>query len=252
VKSETHHFLGLIVKFVFLLFALPFFAISMANAQNNKWPVSIYGSASGPYENASIINGYLIVNSKNLKGLIHRTYSKGTSLDTLLNSDTLYGRIKLYLLSKPDHMDIELPKSNVVSVPRSNILSIVGTSGENQDAHILLTRWIIYSPGKHSSFNYPPFGRLVAQKNHVSIFDSSNKDTAEGGYTCPVVLNNGKEEIGIFYRFRSTIGTLRKFIKKRYGVDLDPSKPESKDVHYLINYIAEEENILLDKKKQAN
>lgn len=246
-KWQTPYFWEQTVRFSLLLCALPFFAISMANAQNNKWPVSLYGSNSGSYAIAPVLNGYLIVNSRDLKGLIHRTYLKGTLLDTLVNNDTLYGRIKLYYLNMPHHIDIELPKSNVVSVPSSYIQSIVGTSSENLDAP--LTRWIIVEHGKYPPFGYPPFGRLIAQKNKVLIFDNSDKDTAAGDYSCPMILRNGTEEITIFDRFRSTIGTLRKFIKRRYGIDLDRSKAESKDVHYLINFIAEEENSRIGNQK---
>jgi hypothetical protein len=252
MKSKILHSLGQIIKFGLLLCAIQFYTTAIAVAQNHKWPVTIHGSEGGFYEGAPVINGYLIVNSKYLKGLIRRTYLKGSSLDTALNSDTLYGRIKLHLLSNPRHIDIELSKSYVVSVAGSYILTIVGTSFENQDVHIPMTRWIIFAPGKHSSFNYPPFGRLVAQKNNVLIYDSSDKDTVEGGYLCPMTLDNGHEEIEIFNRFRSTIGTLRKFIRKRYEIDLDLQKPDSKDAHFLINYIAEQENILLYKKKRGN
>ena len=236
------------IKYSLLLCALQFFTTSAANAQNDKWPVTIYGGESGLYAGAPVINGYFLVNSEHLKGLVHRTYSKGSSFDTVLNSDTLYGRIKLCLLSKPRHMDIELPKLNVVSVPASYILSVVGTTSGNQDEHIRLTRWILFAPGKYPPFGYPPFGRLVAQKNNVLIYDSSVKDTIEGGYLCPMILYNGYEGVEIFNRFGSTTGTLRKFIKKRYNIDLDLSKAQSKDAHFLINYIVEQENILLQKK----
>ncbi|HEV2481860.1 MAG TPA: hypothetical protein VGS79_19470 [Puia sp.] len=238
-----------IIRSAFLLCALQLLTTSAVNAQNSKWPVTIYGSESGLYEGAPVIDGYLILNSKYLKGLIHRTYLKGSSLDTVLNSDTLYGRIKLCLLSNPRHMDIELPKGNIFSIPGSYILSVVGTSFENRDARVPLTRWIIFAPGKYLPFGYPPFRRLVAQKDNVLIYDSSVKDTVEGGYLCPMILYNGHERMEIFNRFSSTIGTLRKFIKKRYDIHLDLSKLDSKDAHFLINYIAEQENILLYKKK---
>ena len=262
MKSQILRASGQIIKLGLLLCAIQIYTTAIANAQiyitavpndqNHKWPLATYGRSSGFYKDAPVINGYLIVNSKYLKEVIRRTYLNGSSLDTVLNSDTLYGRIKLYLLSNPRHMDIELSKSYVVSVPGSYILSIVGTSFENQDAHIPLTRWILFVPGEHSPFNYPPFGRLVARKDNVLIYDSSDKDTVEGGYLCPMTLRNGYEEIGIFKRFHSTSETLREFIKKRYKITLDLSKPDSKDAHFLINYIAEQENILLYKKKRAN
>jgi len=233
-------------KFGILLCALPLFTLSMANAQNKKWPVTVYGASSGEYANAPVVNGYLIVNSRNLKGLLHRTYMRNTYVDTVLNSDTLYCRIKLDVINRPRHIDIELPGSDVISIPASYILAIVGTSFENQDADVPLTRWIIVAHGKYPPLGYPPFGRLIAQKNKVLIYDNSDKDTAAGGYSCPMILRNGSEEIEIFNRFRSTVGTLQKFVKKRYGIDLDRSKPESKDAHFLINYIAEQENTLLN------
>jgi hypothetical protein len=58
-----------------------------------------------------------------------------------------------------------------------------------------MTKWIIFSHGKYPPWAYPPFGRLVAQKNNVLIYDSSDKDTIEGGYSCPRVLRNGHEDI---------------------------------------------------------
>lgn len=231
-----------IIKFSFILYALSLFAMPMANAQNKKWPISVYGSEGGHYDGAPVINGYLIVNSRKLKGLTHRTYLKGTSLDTLVNSDTLYGHIKLYsFTSKPRHLDIELPKSNVVSVPCSYILSITGSSLDHlYYAEAPPTKWVILPANR-----YPPFRRLVAQKNNVFIYDSSNKDTIEREYACPMTLRNGYEEIEIDSDlFGSTIKALRKFIKKRYGIALDLSKAENKDAHFLINYIAEQEDVL--------
>ncbi len=229
------------------LLILQFFILSIASAQNNNWPVTVYGGKGSSYETAPVIKGYLIVNSKYLKGLIHRTYLKGSSLDTLLNSDTLYGRIKLCLLAKPYHIDIELSKINVVSVPSSYILSIIGTSYESYYSHVPLTSWIILSPVK-----FLPFGRLIAEKNNVLIYDSSEKDTVGDGYLCPMYLHNGYEEIEINYPFSSTNKTLRKFIKKRYGVDPDLSKEDLKNAHLLVDYILEQENMLLEKKRTNN
>jgi hypothetical protein len=245
MKSQELYWFGQIRKFSFFLCILNFIIISIANAQVSNWPVTLYGGNGSAYGSAPVINGYLIVNSKNLEGLVHRTYLKGSTLDTLLNSDTLYGRIKLFILGK--HIDIELSKSNVVSVPSSYILFIVGTSYEKYYSHIPLTRWVILSPER-----YLPFGRLVGQKNDVLIFDSSKKDTVDGGYLCPMYLHNGHEEIEINYPFNSTNNTLRKFIKKRYGVDPDLSMEGLNSDHLLVDYILKKENILLDKKKKNN
>jgi hypothetical protein len=245
MKGQILYCFGQIRKFNFFLCILHFIIISIANAQNNNWPVTLYGGNGSSYESAPVINGYLILNNKELKGLVHRIYLKGSSYDTLLNSDTLYGRIKLYILGK--HVDIELSKTNVVSVPSSYILSIVGTSYEKYYPHIPLTRWVILSPDK-----YLPFGRLISQKNGILIYDSSKKDTADGAYFCPMYLHNGYEEIEINYPFSSTNKTLRKFIKKRYDVDLDLSKEGFKNDRLLVDYILEQENILLNKKRQNN
>ena len=111
-----------------LLF-LNFFIVLITNAQTNNWPVSIYGGDGAAYGTAPVIKGYLIVNSRNLKGLTHRIYMKDSPLDTLVNSDTIYCRINLYILGS--HIDIELSKTNVVSVPISYIESVIGTSYEN-------------------------------------------------------------------------------------------------------------------------
>jgi hypothetical protein len=229
----------------FQLLILQLYIFSIANAQDNNWPVTVYGGRGSNYETAPVIKGYLILNSKNLKGLVHRIYLKGSSYDTLLNSDTLYGRINLYLLGS--YIDIELSKTNVVSVPSTYILFIVGTSYEKYYQHVPLTKWIILSPDK-----FLPFGRLIAQKSNVLIYDSSMKDTLDGGYFCPMYLYNGYEEIEINYPFSSTNKTLRKFIKKRYGVDPDLSKEDLKNARLLVDYILEEENKLLNKKRQNN
>jgi hypothetical protein len=244
MKSQTLYLLGQITKFSFFLCVFQFFIISIANAQDNNWQVTVYGGKGSSYETAPVIKGYLIVNSKDLKGLVYRTYLKNSSLDTLLNSDTLYGRIKLYILG--ENIDIELSKTNVVSVPCSYVLSVVGTSYEKYYTHVPLTRWVILSPDK-----YLPFGRLIARKNNVLIYDSSKKDTVDGGYVCPMTLNNGYEEIEIFNRFYSTNKTLVKFIKKRYGVDLSSSKEDLKNTHFLVDYILEQENSSLDKKRKS-
>jgi hypothetical protein len=106
---------------------------------------------------------------------------------------------------------------------------------------------VILSPDK-----YLPFGRLIAKKNNVVIYDSSKKDTLGSGYSCPMTLRNGYEEVEIFCRFCSTNKTLRKFIKKRYGIELDLSKEGFKNEHLLIDYILEQENTLLNKKRQNN
>ena len=91
---------------------------------NEKWPVSVYGGDGAGYATAPVIKGFLIVNSKNLNGLIYKTNFTSSSLDTLLNSDTLYGRIKLYVLGK--NIDIQLSRSSVVSIPSSYIDWIIG------------------------------------------------------------------------------------------------------------------------------
>ena len=214
-----------------LLCALLLFIYSIASAQSDKWPVNLYGGDGAAYGTSPVIDGYLILNSKNLKGLVHRTYLKGSALDTLVNSDTLYSRVKLYVLDR--HIDVELPNTNVVSVPTAYITSIVGASPGN----IPLTRWVILSPDK-----YLPFGRLIAQKGNVMLYDCSKTDTIDGGYKCPMTLRNGREEIEIYYRFYSTKNALRRFIKKRYGADIDLSNKKFNDERSLINYIVEQEN----------
>jgi hypothetical protein len=183
-----------------------------------------------------------------LKGLVHRTYMKDSPLDTLVNSDTIYCRINLYILGS--HIDIELSKTNVVSVPNSYILSIVGTSYEKYYPHTPLTRWVILSNEEH--FRFGRFGRLIAQKNNILIYDSSKKDMLDGGYICPMTLNNGYDKIEIYYPFCSTHKALVKFIKKRYGVDPDLSKEDLKNAHLLVDYILEQENMLLEKKRTNN
>lgn len=229
----------------YLLCVLQFFIHSIVNAQNGEWPVNVYGGNGAAYGTAPVINGYLILNSKNLKGLVHRTYLKGATLDTLLNSDTLYGRVKLYMLDR--RIDIELSKTSVVSVPAAYIISIVGASTENLNKNIPLTRWVILSPDK-----YPPFGRLIAQNGNVILYDCSKADTVDGGYKCPMTLRNGLEEIEIFSRFYSTKNALRKFIKKRYGADIDLSNEKFQDVRFLINYILEQEKKVAPKEKSRD
>lgn len=65
-----------------LLF-LYFFIVTLAHAQTNNWPVTIYGGDGADYATAPVIKGYLIVNSKNLIGLTHRIYMKDSPLDTI-------------------------------------------------------------------------------------------------------------------------------------------------------------------------
>jgi hypothetical protein len=234
----------LIKKTGVICFLIQFCISLIANAQENNWPVTVYGGKGASYESAPVIKGYLIVNNKNLNGLVHRTYMKGSSLDTLLTCDTLYGRIKLFVLEK--HVDIELSNSNVVSVPCSFIQYIVGTTYDKEYMHIPLTTWVILSPDK-----YIPFGRLIALRNHVSIYDSSKKDTLDGGFVYPMTLKNGFEEIEISDFLSSTNKTLIKFIKKRYGIDVNTSEENLQNRGYLVDYILEQENILLAKRIQS-
>jgi len=227
----------------FLLCVLPLFIHLVVHAQDDKWPVNLYGGNGAAYGTSPVIDGYLILNSKDLKGLVHRTYLKGSTLDTLLNSDTLYGRVKLYVLDR--HIDVELSNADVVSIPTIYVTSIVGMSVERSNRNIPLSRWVILSPDR-----YLPLGRLIAQKGNVMLFDCSKADIAEGRYKCPMTLRNGLEDIEIFYRFYSTKNALRKFIKKRYGADIDLSGEKFQDAGFLINYIVEQENLRVDAQKR--
>jgi hypothetical protein len=224
----------------------------MANAQKNDWPISMYGGDGAAYNTSPVINGYLVVNSKHLKGLIHRVYLKGTLLDTLINNDTLYGRIKLDVVRENlggsgRWVDIELAKTNVVSVPTHYIKAIISISQKELNQCKPLTSWVILSSNRTC-----PFGRLIGQKNNVTLYDCSTKDTSDVEYRCPMTLRNGYEEIEISSPFLSTKKTLRKFIEKRYGVEFDLSNKNVDYVHFFVRYILEQENMTLQRTKNTS
>ncbi len=73
---------------------------------------------------------------------MHRTYMAESRFDTLVNSNTLRGRINLFIWA--GYVDIELENQNVVSVPNYYITLIVGSSLPKIIKS--LTRWVIISP----------------------------------------------------------------------------------------------------------
>ena len=50
----------------------------------------------------------------------------------------------------------------------------------------------ILSPEEH--FHSGHFGRLIAEIKSAKIYDDAKTDTADGGYICPMTLDNGYEK----------------------------------------------------------
>src|SRR5436309_1731206 len=98
MKRGKLYLMAAITRLVFPLGIFIFFFNLSTTAQNEKWPIVTYGTHGGGYQEAPIIQGYLILTSKSLKGVMHRTMTTKLVLDTVVNSDTLFGRIKLHVL----------------------------------------------------------------------------------------------------------------------------------------------------------
>lgn len=229
------------IKLIICLYALLSGINSIAVAQEIRWPVVHYGGRGVSYETAPKMSGYIMLNTRYLKGLMHRTYMAEARFDTLVNSDTLRGRINLFILG--GFVDIELSNQNVVSVPHYYITSIVGSSLPKIIKS--LTRWVIISPRA-----YNPFGRLLAQKGNMTIYDNSQWDSSYRKYECPMFFRNGHEEIKINSMFGSARKTLIKFIKKRYAVDF--SKNRLIDERALIQYVLIRESEMENEKNELN
>ena len=218
---------------LFIFFILEFISCKTYKESDLQkfWPVTMYGGEGGSYASSHIIKGYIIVKKDSLKGLYHRTFEKGLSLDTLLMNDTIICRIKLFSLH--GFTDIMINNSNVLSIPNRYISGFYGTNRLIDSINI--TKWVIL-------FNrYFPYGRLIAKRGKVTIYDNNDVDTSHNKYRTPFAIINGSDTLYIKrYLLNSAKYNLFIFIKKQYSENINENY--FKNEKEMIDYILEKEN----------
>jgi hypothetical protein len=97
----------------------------------------------------------------------------------------------------------------------------------------------------HQKYNLLKYWRLIGKKGEINIYDDFQYEGGNGnkhGYMKKIVMANKSDLIYIYKRkpFCTILGTLRRFVNKRYKYNLN--KTHFSNIRQIIDYILEKEN----------